>query len=349
MSLLSLPPELLALLPLHLHNIEDFMNLSSTCTTLHTILSSTKPPIILRLAAASSPTFFRPDPWYLVAATAHQISEWALENKTNEAQFQEALTGGVEALYNLCIENCGITMQKIREMHLRRFDLINPTADFIDKLAGAQWYATPNFWEGGVSDAVTIDCEPTRALFQIIVYGELFQPTFTSILKPELKLPKFDLQTRFNYIRYCIPDWIFVWGKDVPKHLLTGPYSKKKKNTLAGDERAMDFLINCRRWRERWQYGVRHQIGYDFEEEWKQDMWISIVQCQGLEGLEMLRPGGMDKWRDRLLEIRKGIEELEVQPEEFWFDLTSNRFARVWEFPMLARELPIILDRYWPE
>jgi hypothetical protein len=87
------------------------------------------------------------------------------------------------------------------------FSFISPIADMIGRCAGAQWCATPNFWDGGVSDAATISVEPTRPLFQIIIYGELFCSTMRAALVPALRLPRFDLDMRLDFIKYCIPDW----------------------------------------------------------------------------------------------------------------------------------------------
>ncbi|EPS98438.1 hypothetical protein FOMPIDRAFT_1051474 [Fomitopsis schrenkii] len=73
-SLLSLPGDILLALPRHLHDIEDFVNLSATCRVLREASAETQPMTILSLAAAASRIFFRPDPHFLVAATARQYA-----------------------------------------------------------------------------------------------------------------------------------------------------------------------------------------------------------------------------------------------------------------------------------
>ena len=112
--LLALPFELLAILPHHLANIEDFKELSSTCRRLRAACCSTSPNLILRLAAASSRVFFRPNPYFLVAATAKQVGRWALESERNTQRLQESLRGGIEELYDLCVDKAGLTMEDIR-------------------------------------------------------------------------------------------------------------------------------------------------------------------------------------------------------------------------------------------
>ena len=57
-------------------------------------------------------------------------------------------------------------------LHQARFSIINPLADKIDKMAGDQWYASPdNFWSGGVSEPETLYTESNIAAFQTIIYG----------------------------------------------------------------------------------------------------------------------------------------------------------------------------------
>jgi hypothetical protein len=136
MGLLDLPNELLLSLPEYMSNIEDFTNAASSCRTLRAAFAQTHPNRILRLAAASSLVFFRPDPWFLVAVTARQVSQWGLESSENTEVLRAAFRGGVLPLIELCISVAGITMADIRRMHACRFETINPVSDMIDRMAG---------------------------------------------------------------------------------------------------------------------------------------------------------------------------------------------------------------------
>ena len=314
MGLLNLPVELLMLLSLHLHNIEDFMNLTSSCRQLRDILGeNTSANTILQLAGASSRIFFRPDPHFLVAATARQVSDWALLSHENTEALRTAIQGGIEALLSLCLSRAGLTMSDIRRLHASRFSTINPAADMIDRCAGVQWYETPNFWEGGVSEPYTVYVEPERSLFQIVIYGELFGESMrASCCDPPG--PRFDVDLRLEYIKYCIPD-IKCWrGYEGFSVLNSGPYASGDSDVINTntfeDQSGLDYILGCRTWWEAWA-AVRLQIGPDFDEEWRQKMWCSSVQCQGLEGLQMLRPGGVEIWRERLVEMRARIEALD--------------------------------------
>jgi hypothetical protein len=63
-------------------------------------------------------------------------------------------------------------------------------------------------------------------------------------------------------------------------------------------------------------------------------MWDSVVQCQGLEGLQMIM-GGVEKWGERLTEVRDLIEKLEEKPKEFKFGPYDNPGS---EYPIWRRK-----------
>ncbi|KAH7383145.1 hypothetical protein BKA64DRAFT_178707 [Cadophora sp. MPI-SDFR-AT-0126] len=346
MNLLELPAELLGLIPLHLRDIEDFTNASSSCRTLRNVFSKTRPNQILQLAAVSSRVFFRPDPFFLIAATVRQVSDWALQSDENAGVLRAAFMGGVDTLLALCVEQAGITLEEIRRLHLMRFSTLNPVADMIDKAAGPQWYSTPNFWDGGVSDAATIYCDPVRTMYQITIYGELFSSSFRAFLEPEKPSPRFDIHMRLDFIRYCIPDYdcfLGVPGMERPKEV--GPYDPVKLEDVGPehDQVALRHVFLCRRWREAWEE-VRRQVGGDFEDGWRQDMWKSFVECQGLNGLEMIRPGNVEPVRERLSSARRRIEELEVQPQTYKFGKWGNPGT---ENPDMLKEVFILMAGFW--
>lgn len=346
MSLLDLPAELLGLIPFHLRDIEDFTNASSSCRTLRNAFSATSPNQMLRLAAASSRVFFRPDPYFLIAATVRQVSDWALQSNENTEILRTAFMGGVASLLALCVEKAGITIADIRRLHLMRFSTLNPVADLIDKAAGKQWYSAPDFWEGGVSDAATIHCDPPRTMFQIIIYGELFSSTFEAFLQPEKNLPHFDIHMRLDFIRYCIPDYICFFGApgtERPKPV--GPYDPVRIVEERPDHAqvAMRHVLLCRRWTEAWEE-VRRQVGGDFEDGWRQDMWKSYVEGQGLEGLAMIRPGTVEPMQERLLTARRQIEELDVQPQTYKFGKYENPATA---HPIMVKEVFLLMAGYW--
>lgn len=205
--LLSLPTELLQFLPSFLHDIEDFKNLSSTCQTLRDALASTTPQTILRLCAAASRIFFRPDPVFLVAACAKELNTWLSSSDINVPIFKEACQGGFDGLLELCLGDarCGLSMAQIRELYFLRMSTIYPVCDLIDKCIGTQWYATPNFWNGGVSDAYTIYGDPLLSLFHLSIYGNLFGPAIDTYIRSGVVPLYAQMDCRAAFVSHCIP------------------------------------------------------------------------------------------------------------------------------------------------
>ena len=347
MGLLELPIELLALLPQFLYNIEDYTNTSSSCRALRAVCALATPNAILQLAAASSRTFFRPNPHFLIAATARQMSDWALLNHQNTSELRQAFRGGIEALFKFCVAKAGLTMEDIRQLHASRYTSINPVTDMIDKCAGAQWFATPDFWGGGVSDPETIGFDPPRSLMQIVIYGELFHTSMTAAISPNTKLASFDLETRLDFIKYCVPDPMCYAGYKGLEVESIGPYAAHREviRTYEDDQLRLNHILNCRTWLEAWEK-VRLQVGGDFEVEWKQRMWKSAVQLTGLRGLELLRPMAVKERRARLIEVYKAIEKL-ADADEPIISRYGTRGHMAFSFPSMADEIRVTVSGYW--
>ncbi|KAL0572419.1 hypothetical protein V5O48_009537 [Marasmius crinis-equi] len=336
MQLIDLPAELLSSLPLYIRNIEDFTEFSSTCRAIYNAFSITHPNTILRLAAASAPTFFHPHPYFLVMATARQVSDWARGNPDR--------TEKLHCLLELCLSVAGLKLEDIRRLHLARFSIINPLSDAIDKMAGEQWYATPNFWNGGVSEAYTIDADADRAAFQIIIYGELFGSSMNAFLDGEPPEKAFDLQVRLDYIKYCIPDWICEGGYEGLEVLDVGPYAPGH-SYAGGDQVALDHILGCARWKRLW--APVH--GPEFAEEWKQRLWKEAVQVQGLAGMEVMTgPGGLSKWTGRLEEIRGKIERLGEKDRPVEVRIGRAEVQVSANVPDLHREIYVCCRKMWP-
>ena len=354
MQLLDLPMEILTLLPHHLRNIQDFTDASSSCRTLYTAFAKTPPGTILRLAAASSRELFRPHPHFLIAATVRQVSEWARLRQENTFILRDTFENGIDALFDLCVSKAGITLDDIRRLHVYRYSTINSVIDMVDRCSGQQWYSTPNFWGGGVSDAETIDCEPQRAVFQIAIYGELFSSAVQEVIEPvgpTASAPALDLETRLDFIKYCIPDYECMDGYEGLVVKQKGPYARDPlpfddTSEPSGDQVALRHLLFCRTWTEAWD-GVRDESGNEhlqvIDETWRYDLWRSAVETQGLEGLEMLRPGGVEKWRGRLMEMKRKIGMLNerFQPQRHPFGTNANAAS---DAPCMADEVSIC---YW--
>ncbi|KAI1084986.1 hypothetical protein F5B20DRAFT_567731 [Whalleya microplaca] len=340
--LLSLPRDILIQLPNYLHTIEDLMNVSSTCRSLYSCMGAATPNVILRLAAAQTNVFFRPSPYFLVAATARELGNWARRSEANEQELAVAMQEGADGLLDLALVQCGLTLERIRQLHLMRFSIINPVADLIDKCVGAQWYSTPNFWSGGVSDANTIDSDPPVSFFHLAIYGELFAPDFEIFLNRDSSSQVLSVDTRLEFIKYCVPEVMNLraWLRGLDDSMaveprlrvrLTGPYKEDKVGNFKDNNNnntALSWVIQSSRWIPHWDE-VRSKAGPDFEDafhddwrwsrhdryrNWRQRLWENTIACQGLEGLGMIRPKLQDQWIPKIREWRQRIANLENEP-----------------------------------
>lgn len=381
MHLLDLPNEILSSLPLYFNNIETFTNAAATCRRLRDNLNVASPRTILHLAAASAPTFFSPHPHFLVAATARQASDWALGDKTRTSCLREALQDGIEGFFDFIIDNddlnAGLSLHDIRRLHLSRFSIINPLADKIDKMAGEQWYgSSEDFWDGGVSDPATLETVPSRAAFQIIIYGELFGRSMENSLNYAVRQQKeeqdrdqenlpllcFDLDTRFDYIKYCIPNWTCRSYPGLTV-LPRGPYTPGHEENLPGDQIALEYIVKCRRWRRMWvaamesiggpEASIAAGIDTDWfhdEQVWRERLYFNAIHCTGLEAMQLvtLPPGQIPQaCRDKALHMKGHVDRLTSMPR---MQQVGHRWpVSVMEsVPDFGTELYVCMRSYWP-
>ncbi|EEH03901.1 conserved hypothetical protein [Histoplasma capsulatum G186AR] len=387
LTLLDLPVDILWRLPLYVDNIETLISLAGTCRKLRSVCSSTLPQTIFQLAAASAPTFFSPHPHFLVMAVAPQIRDWALGNEENSRRLRLAFQGGIEGLYKFCVNdkslNAGLTLDRIRTLYEARFTVINPFADKIDKMAGNQWYEAENFWSGGVSEPDTVYSDSNRAAMQIIIYGELFGSSMRPFLESGARghgtgsgsgagsdsdspLPFFDLETRLDFIKYCVPDSVC---QDYPGlHVLpVGPYAPENREDLPADQYALRHILGCRRWRRLWADAMamvgplfaawdaekgpwdEEQPGGEVEGVWRLKLFRNALQTMGLEGMQLVTLPREKISPDVLAKARRMREQIEVlrEPPPVY---TVGHYLRasVSQAPDPAQDIYVCMAAYWP-
>ncbi|KAJ7213724.1 hypothetical protein B0H12DRAFT_1242252 [Mycena haematopus] len=195
MSLDTLPPELLLDLPQHLHSIEDLYSLFSTCRTLYRACADPSPQIVLRLAADSGRIFFRPHPHLLLAATARQLADWAVEQNHHRYLLELAIHGGVERLFELAIDVSGLSMDDIRRLYTYKCDVLNPLNRRLDLTAGP-----------ASCDFMTVCNDPETALLSWVIHGELFHHSLELAYLPFPQYKPLSSIIRYKWFVYCMPD-----------------------------------------------------------------------------------------------------------------------------------------------
>lgn len=330
-------------------------------------MSAATPNTTLRLAAAQRRIFFRPDPLFLLMATAKELGNWARISDSNEQEFAIACQGSNEGLLQLAMQHSGLTMERIRELYLARFAIINPVTDIIDKCVGKQWLSTVNFWDGGVSDAYTIHADASDTFFHLAIYGELFSPDLEAILKQDRESRRLRVDTRLEFIKYCVPDSGCEEESEDPRRNVkaVGPYASENGRYVKwpnNNNIALTWTLRSSRWKPHWRE-IRSQAAPDFqgnfddgwwyvpdeaweEEEgtardWRQAMWENVMICQGLEGMGMMRPTLRHLWVDKARTWKEQISKLEKEPE-----LTKVGRQATLESPYLLGDLRICVSGY---
>lgn len=343
MALLSLPDELLSSLPGYLDDIEDFVNLSSTCSRLRSALDRTLPTEILRLAAAQATTFFRPSPWFLVAATARELGDWARQSEANENALALAFRPHrhtLDGVLDLAVQHCGLTMQRIRELHKMRFDVMGPVADRIDELYAP--IADTGRAEDGedspddVSRYGNLSTDSEEVFLLCVIYGELFGPDLHAVLHPDASATarRLSVLTRMEYVKYCCPGWfVTVFERPDPEIRILGSGQWGDGGyTLSNPRDNVVWALLCtqqsRRWIRHWQSiskaaGCDLAVWDDLQEyqalDWRRKLWLNVLLLQGFEGFEMISPvisedERLRRWGPRLREWSTAIASLEAEP-----------------------------------
>ena len=232
----------LSLLPPFILSIHDLLALTATSRAVReVILENLTPHSLLAIVSRSPDAFGSEHDWHLFSILAPGVSKWIALSQGNTLAFRLACMEAPRSLIDLCLRHRDIAclaafdLLALRNAHERRYTVINPLTDLIDRCVGDQWYATPDFWNGGAEDAVTLYSEPHKAVYQMIVYGELFggawedfglsieacvsrmadnqQTVVGQTAKGEESSgTEWDLQracelnTRVEYIKYAIPD-----------------------------------------------------------------------------------------------------------------------------------------------
>jgi len=304
-------------------------------------------------------------PYLVIAATARQLNAWALKHPENIETLRDAFRQGIVALCDLCLQHCELTMADIRSLHAYRESTINPVIDLIDKCSGKQWRDTPNYGDGGVSDPEDFGIDATETFYNLAIYGSLFASSFDTFLRPGSGAKSLPIEARLDYIKYCVPDV----GCEAAQHLPTDAPRNAKGGLhewvvveydpvyermeywqeWTTPQIALRHLLRGSRWSRAWQ-AVRAMVGGDFKEEWKQQLWESVVMFQGFEGMEMIGKNGPGEWEEKLRKWRKEIEELQQKPKILTVGEAGLLKVLTPEYPYLRGELQVTTyGHYWPE
>ncbi|KAJ6512021.1 hypothetical protein C8R47DRAFT_1064694 [Mycena vitilis] len=304
MSLDTLPAELLINLPTYLHSLEDLCSLFSTSRALHRACANPDPKIIPQLAASSGRVFFRPHPHLLIAATARQVADWAVQHDDRRLLLEQAMQGGVDKLLELAVDVAELTMDDIRNLYAYKCNVINPLDRRLDFEAGPSSDDSP----------MTVCNDPETALLSWVIYGELFHHSL------ELAYLPFPLQKplssiiRYKWFVYCMPDVNSFDYMGFPRDGSETPQFFKEYVQHEADrfqQLSMNHATNEFFTHSLWNKNLLEDTPvFQAMNPALRETFTSSVMHMGLKSLEILLPGGLEKYQEDLDRIVDGIRGL---------------------------------------
>lgn len=238
------------LLPPYLPDLHALLALLGTSHSIRcTTLAALTPHTLLGLLSRTRTPVDLSDPLHLISYLAPGLQTWLAETH-NRRRFIRAVRHGVPGMSRMArrypaIMNANaptdiarplsmtLTLEALARNTARRQEIVTSLTDLVDKCVGVQWYSTPNFWDGGAEDAMTLWAEPDELLWRWVGYGELFgagaETWYDWLLKRqaeadvdteaihggggdgEWRLPEglraYEVTLRCEYVKYILPDW----------------------------------------------------------------------------------------------------------------------------------------------
>ncbi|KAF8208773.1 hypothetical protein K438DRAFT_1812858 [Mycena galopus ATCC 62051] len=324
MSLDTLPPDVLLDLPQYLHSLEDLLSLFSTNRTLYRTCANPSPKIVLRLAADSGRVFFRPHPHFLIAATARQLADWAVKEGDRRYLLEVAIQGGVQTLLELAIDVAGLSMDDIRRLYAYKCDVLNPLNRRLD-LQG-----------GPASGGITVCNDPETALLSWAIYGELFHHSLELAYLPLPDVKPLSSIIRYKWFVYCMPDVNSFHYMEFPPDNIPQFF----KDYVQEDDDRFQQLSMTEATREflnppLWQEELETSPSFRTTGSSQRELYVSCAMHMGMKSLELLVPGGVEKWEADLERIGNGIRD-------------ADRHIPYYN-PTLRSDLSFTLWSNWPE
>ncbi|KAJ7043876.1 hypothetical protein C8F04DRAFT_1250500 [Mycena alexandri] len=352
MSLVALPAELLLDLPDFLHSLEDLCSVFSTCRTLFRTCANPNPKFIPRLAANSGRVFFRPHPHLLIAATARQVADWAVQDDERRFALETAIQGGVDKLLELAINVSELTMDDIRQLYTYKCDVLNPVNRRLDLVAGP-----------ATLSPMTACNDPETTLLSWVIYGELFHHSLELAYLPLPHYKPLSSVIRYKWFVYCMPDrnsfkYLEFVSNEIPQFFKNYVQEDDDRVQQLSMSEAQDQFLNPSSWRD-----VLHSTpSFQAVHADAQEVFLSCVMHMGMKSLEMLVVGGPEKLKDDLDRIANRlcgeVFQNEKRDGQDWDEYVHSNDERLLKFvgdrwlhtayTSLGSDLQFTLWSSWP-
>ena len=261
------------------------------------------PPVFPKLHGQS---LLPPHPHLLLAGTARQIADWAVQSVDNRSELYEKLLQGNEGLVELAENVTRLTLKEIKALYAVKGDLLYGLTRVIETEVGR---------ESSRSPAETICQEPELALINYWIYCGLFHHDIDYSYRRS-PMPKtiepLKSAIRGRWFAYCMPD----------RNNDSRPDREEVQTFYLLDQVQMwrdSPLILKREWQlaHFWMTGeiipdAPEQNIYSLPHDPNRDLFINVAVALGKDSLEMLLPGEMQKFEKRLEELRQLVKLMDT-------------------------------------
>lgn len=195
MQLIDLPAELIVYLSYHLDSVNDLYSLISTSRVFYNLCANSLAALPPRFPKRYGYGLLQPHPYLLLAGTARQIADWAVQSEGNRQNLYDAITRGSQGLLDLAEQVSRLSLNDVRALYKANNEIVNPLSLVL----------VPRclpYLNGRYNETTYEAVE--RALYHHWIYCELFHHTVDKVLDPSLDIVPLSRELRLHWISQCM-------------------------------------------------------------------------------------------------------------------------------------------------
>ncbi|MCJ1409778.1 hypothetical protein MMC19_003861 [Ptychographa xylographoides] len=288
-----------------------------------------------------------PHPHLIVAGTARQIADWAVQCSSNRSSPLAALLDGYDGLFQLAMKVSRLTLYDVRALHAKKGDLLYPLTRIVEHDCGRESHAREAA-DAGVEynaeeDVWTICGHPDLAVLNHWVFCELFHHHVDRTIIGASRAASSDdpgileplsHETRQRFIAYCVPDRTNQYRKDykqVNEFQLLDQNEMWQSDTFKTREK---IIVNFWRTGEISEPDPSEYSVWPIRHITKLKLFLKIAFDLGGASMIMLIPGRMHEFKELLEEIKASVTRMELQDlgpgagddfdETYWYGMVGD-------------------------
>ena len=259
------------------------------------------PPVFPKLHGQS---LLSPHPNLLIAGTARQIADWAVQSVNNRSELYGKLLRGNEGLVELAENVTRLTLKEIKALYAVKRDILYELTRIIE---------TENGGESMPELVYSVCQDPELALLNWWIYCDLFHHDIDySYRRSRIsqRIAPLKSAIRGRWLAYCMPDGNNRSRPDYKEvqtfHILDQSELWSGSQLISKGRRQLGHF---------WMTGEIVPYFYTKLDRGNkyQERFINVAMALGKDSLEMLLPREMPKFKKRLEEIRQLVKLVDTK------------------------------------